>query len=51
MNGLVHYNTHNKDDNNVILAMQRITLMGPRYGDRKRYLNTQEQNANSYSVL
>ncbi|XP_026034659.1 protein KIAA0556 isoform X3 [Astatotilapia calliptera] len=29
MNGLVHYNTHNKDDNNVTLAMQRITLMGP----------------------
>ncbi|XP_047464632.1 katanin-interacting protein isoform X2 [Mugil cephalus] len=30
MNGLVHHSSHDKDDNNVTLAMQRITLMGPR---------------------
>ncbi|KAM4524710.1 katanin-interacting protein isoform 1-T1 [Odontesthes bonariensis] len=30
MNGLKHHNTHDKDENNVTLAMQRITLMGPR---------------------
>ncbi|XP_051274601.1 katanin-interacting protein isoform X1 [Dicentrarchus labrax] len=30
MNGLVHHNSHDKDDNIVTLAMQRITLMGQR---------------------
>ncbi|XP_038585886.1 katanin-interacting protein isoform X1 [Micropterus salmoides] len=30
MNGLVHHNSHGKDENSVTLAMQRITLMGPR---------------------
>ncbi|XP_056222133.1 katanin-interacting protein isoform X1 [Seriola aureovittata] len=30
INGLVHYNTHDKNDSSVTLAMQRITLMGPR---------------------
>lgn len=38
MNGLVHHNSHDKDENSVNLAMQRITLMGPRYADR---INTQ----------
>lgn len=35
MNGLVHHNTHVKDENNVSVAMHRITLMGPRYTDIK----------------
>ncbi|KAM9336090.1 katanin-interacting protein [Symphorus nematophorus] len=30
MNGLVRHNSHDKDENSVSLAMQRITLMGPR---------------------
>ncbi|XP_026172275.1 protein KIAA0556 isoform X2 [Mastacembelus armatus] len=30
MNGLVHDHTQDKDENSVNLAMQRITLMGPR---------------------
>ncbi|XP_028264447.1 protein KIAA0556 isoform X2 [Parambassis ranga] len=30
MNGLVHHNTHVKDENNVSVAMHRITQMGPR---------------------
>uniref|UniRef100_A0A3P8S539 Katanin interacting protein n=1 Tax=Amphiprion percula TaxID=161767 RepID=A0A3P8S539_AMPPE len=30
MNGLVTHNTHDKDENKVSVAMQRITLMGPR---------------------
>ncbi|XP_069547538.1 katanin-interacting protein isoform X1 [Brachyistius frenatus] len=30
MNGLVHHNTRGRDENNVSLAMQHITLMGPR---------------------
>ncbi|XP_010734576.2 protein KIAA0556 isoform X1 [Larimichthys crocea] len=30
MNGLVHHNSHEKDDNSVTMAMQRITLMAPR---------------------
>lgn len=29
-NALKHHSTHDKDENNVALAMQRITLMGPR---------------------
>ena len=33
MNGLKHHNTHDKDESNVTLAMQRITLMGARYVD------------------
>ncbi|XP_070708413.1 katanin-interacting protein isoform X2 [Pempheris klunzingeri] len=34
MNGVVHHNTHDKDDNSITLAMQRITLMGPRQQQR-----------------
>ncbi|XP_029383143.1 protein KIAA0556 isoform X2 [Echeneis naucrates] len=30
INGLVHQNTHDKNESSVTLAMQRITLMGPR---------------------
>ncbi|XP_069373177.1 katanin-interacting protein isoform X2 [Paralichthys olivaceus] len=30
INGLVHHNTHDKNESSVSLAMQRITLMGPR---------------------
>ncbi|KAM7381856.1 hypothetical protein PAMA_012625 [Pampus argenteus] len=30
MNGLLHHNTHDKEENSVTLAMQRITVMGPR---------------------
>ncbi|KAI3365616.1 hypothetical protein L3Q82_010698, partial [Scortum barcoo] len=30
MNGLVHHNSHSKDENSVTMAMQRITLMVPR---------------------
>ncbi|XP_040923072.1 katanin-interacting protein isoform X2 [Toxotes jaculatrix] len=30
INGLVHHNTYDKTENSVTLAMQRITLMGPR---------------------
>ncbi|XP_041829340.1 katanin-interacting protein isoform X2 [Melanotaenia boesemani] len=30
INGLKHHDTDDKDENNVTLAMQRITLMGPR---------------------
>ncbi|XP_050922117.1 katanin-interacting protein isoform X2 [Lates calcarifer] len=30
INGLVHHNTHDKNESSVTLAMQRITLMGPR---------------------
>lgn len=30
MNAFKHHSTHDKDEDNVILAMQRITLMGPR---------------------
>ncbi|KAM9837979.1 katanin-interacting protein [Aulostomus maculatus] len=30
MNGFVHHNSNNKEDNNITLAMQRITLMGSR---------------------
>lgn len=33
MNGLVRHNSHDKDENSVTLAMQRITLMGPGYAD------------------
>lgn len=33
MNGSVHHNNHDKDENSVTLAMQRITLMGPRYNN------------------
>lgn len=40
MNGLVHHNSHEKDDNSVTMAMQRITLMAPRYADRIWLLNT-----------
>lgn len=31
INGLGHHNTHDKDENRVTLAMQRINLMAPRY--------------------
>lgn len=41
MNGLVNHNIHNKDENSVTVAMQRITLMGPKYADRIWHLNTQ----------
>lgn len=35
MNGLVqHSRVPDKDENGVSLAMQRITLMGPKYVDR-----------------
>ncbi|XP_029978131.1 protein KIAA0556 isoform X2 [Sphaeramia orbicularis] len=34
MNGLVHNSTHDKHDSSVSLAMQRITLMGPRQQQR-----------------
>ncbi|XP_035468366.2 katanin-interacting protein isoform X3 [Scophthalmus maximus] len=30
MNGLVHHNSHDKNESSVSLAMHRITLMGPR---------------------
>ncbi|XP_039990940.1 katanin-interacting protein isoform X1 [Xiphias gladius] len=30
INGLVHHNSHDKNESSVSLAMQRITLMGPR---------------------
>lgn len=40
MNGLVHHNSHGKDENSVTLAMQRITLMGPRYADRIWHIKT-----------
>lgn len=33
MNGLVRHSSHDKDENSVTLAMQRITLMGPGYAD------------------
>lgn len=49
MNGLVHH-THDKDENSVTLAMQRITLMGPRYTDRIWHLNTQILNV-LYTLL
>lgn len=39
MNGSVHHNSHDKDENSVTLAMQRITLMGPRYTNRIWLLN------------
>lgn len=41
MNGLVHHNSHDKDENGVTMAMQRITLMVPRYAGRIWHLNTQ----------
>lgn len=41
MNGSVHHNSHDKDGNSVTLAMQRITLMGPRYTNKILLLNTQ----------
>ncbi len=40
INGLVHHSSHDKDENSVTLAMQRITLMGPRYAERTCFLKT-----------
>ncbi|XP_059180737.1 katanin-interacting protein [Centropristis striata] len=41
MNGLVHRNSHNKDENSVTVAMQRITLMGP--GQQQKLLKALEK--------
>ncbi|XP_029312207.1 protein KIAA0556 isoform X3 [Cottoperca gobio] len=40
-NGSAHHNSHDKDENSVTVAMQRITLMGPGYADRIWHLDTQ----------
>ncbi|XP_030256065.1 protein KIAA0556 isoform X2 [Sparus aurata] len=41
MNGLVRHNSHDKDENSVTLAMQRITLMGP--GQQQKLLKALEK--------
>ncbi|XP_068439224.1 katanin-interacting protein isoform X1 [Clinocottus analis] len=41
MNGLVHRNSHNKDESSVTVAMQRITLMGP--GQQEKLLKALEK--------
>ncbi|XP_074475318.1 katanin-interacting protein isoform X1 [Sebastes fasciatus] len=40
MNGLAHHNSHDKDENSVTVAMQRITLMGP--GQQQKLLKALE---------
>ncbi|XP_034413834.1 protein KIAA0556 isoform X3 [Cyclopterus lumpus] len=41
MNGLVNLNSHNEDESNVTVAMQRITLMGP--GQQQKLLKALEK--------
>ncbi|XP_033467929.1 katanin-interacting protein isoform X2 [Epinephelus lanceolatus] len=41
MNGLVRHNSHDKDENGVTVAMQRITLMGP--GQQHKLLKALEK--------
>ncbi|XP_055006031.1 katanin-interacting protein isoform X1 [Boleophthalmus pectinirostris] len=41
MNGLMHSTAHDKQDNSVTMAMQRITLMGPR--QQQKLLKALEQ--------
>ncbi|XP_042364417.1 katanin-interacting protein isoform X2 [Plectropomus leopardus] len=41
MNGLVRHNSHDKDENSVTVAMQRITLMGP--GQQQKLLKALEK--------
>ncbi|KAM6964331.1 katanin-interacting protein isoform 2-T2 [Tautogolabrus adspersus] len=41
MNGLVRHNSHDKDENCVTMAMNRITLMGPR--QQQKLLNALEK--------
>ncbi|XP_076615806.1 katanin-interacting protein isoform X1 [Chaetodon auriga] len=50
MNGLVHHNSHDKDENNVTLAMQRITLMGPRQQQKLLQALEKLEAGPSYSI-
>nr|XP_020461816.1 protein KIAA0556 homolog isoform X2 [Monopterus albus] len=50
MNGLVHHSAHDKDENGVTLAMQRITLMGPRQQQKLLKALEKLEAGPSYSI-
>ncbi|XP_053197195.1 katanin-interacting protein isoform X1 [Scomber japonicus] len=50
MNGLVHHNTHDKDENSVSVAMQKITLMGPRQQQKLLKALEKLESGPSYNI-
>ncbi|XP_026207024.1 protein KIAA0556 isoform X2 [Anabas testudineus] len=50
MNGLGHHNTHDRDENSVTLAMQRISLMGPRQQQKLLKALEKLESGPSYNI-